>query len=102
MPAVRSLRIDRFEYEDGDLARRLGLVRGIGRPGLDGARPPGGLLVAGHLPGEVVADRRPILEFDVRVGLEVVVPDRMSWGATERGNDGVDAVMLHSHQGRLA
>jgi hypothetical protein len=42
------------------------------------------------------------LKLDVRVLLQVVVPDRMLVGAAERGDDRVDAVVLDAHEGSLA
>ena len=45
---------------------------------------------------------RAVLQLDVRVGDEVVVPDRVLRRPAERGDDGVAAVVLDAHQRRLA
>ena len=92
----------RGQDKDGDLAVGLLLVVGVVRVGGHGAVPPGGLLVAGDLAGGVVALDRAVLQLDVRVGREVVVPDGVPRGATERGDDGVLAAMLDPHQRALA
>ena len=67
----------------------LRLVVGVVGEGGDGALPPLRLLVAGDLAGDHVLRDRAVLQLDVRVGDEVVVPDRVLRGAAERGHGGV-------------
>ena len=75
---------------------------GVVGPRLDGPRPPRRLLVAGDLARQVVAGDGAVLELDVRLLDEVVVPDRVLRGAAERRDDRVDAVVLDAHQRGLA
>jgi SAM-dependent methyltransferase len=72
-----------FEDEHRDLPIRLRLVLRVVGPRVDRALPPDGLLVARDLARRVVAFGRAILKLDVRVLLEVVVPDGMLRGAAE-------------------
>ena len=92
----------RLEHEDRDHPLGLRLVVGVVRPGGDGALPPLGPLVAGDLAGDHVLVDRPVTQFDVRVGDEVVVPDRVLRRPAERRDDGVATIVLDAHQRRLA
>src|SRR4029079_19297923 len=92
----------RFEDEDRDLPGSLPLVAVVVRPDLDRSGPPGRPLVAGQLAGEVVPLLVAILELDVGVLLEVVVPDGILRRAALRGDDRVVAIMLDPHERGLA
>src|SRR5690606_18834835 len=67
------------------------------RPG-----PPLGLLVAGDLAGPHVVDARAVLDAGVRVGQQVVVPDRVLGRPAHRRHHGVGTVVLDPHERRLA
>ncbi len=99
---LRVGRLGRFEHEHGDLAVRPGLIPRVVGPRLDRTLPPDDFLVAGHLAGGVVALRRAILQFDVGVLFQVVVPDRVLRGAAHGCDDRVHTVVLHAHQRCLA
>src|SRR5664280_2615258 len=91
-----------FEHEHRDLPVRPRLVLRVVGPRLDRALPPHGLLVARDLARRVVAFDRAILQLDVRVLLEVEVPDGILLGAAERRDHRVDALVLDAHERRLA
>ena len=91
-----------LQDEDRDLPVRLLLVVGVRRVRGDGPLPPLGLLRAGDLAGRHVLLDRAVLELDMRVGLDVVVPDRVLGRAAQRGDHRVTPVVLHPHQRGLA
>src|SRR5215203_852987 len=96
---LRVLRLGhRREDEDGDLPRRLLLVVRVVRVGRHRALPPRRLLLARHFAGEIVAFDRSILQLDVRVLLEIVVPDGVLWRASERRDHRVLALVFDAHQ----
>ena len=80
----------------------LALVVGVARVRSDGPLPPDRLLVAGHLARHVLAGRRAVLQFDVRLRLDVAVPRRVLRGTAYGRDDGVDAVVLDAHQRHVA
>src|SRR5579875_1550160 len=89
--------------EDRALAARLLLVLRVGRVGGDGAPPPLGLLVTGHLPGDEVEGLRPVLDHERRrVGLQVPVPLGVVGCTSLRGDERVLAVVLDPHERELA
>src|SRR5690606_15313966 len=92
----------RCEHENGDLAVGLLLVLRVIGPDRDGTVPPELLLLAGDLARGVVGDLRAVAQFDVRVVLDVVVPDGMFRRPAERGHHGVLAVVLDPHERGLA
>src|SRR5215218_4175313 len=96
---LRVLRLcHRREDEDGDLPRRLLLVVGIVRVGGHSAVPPHRLLLARDLPCAVVAFECSVLQLDVRVLLEIVIPDGVLWRAAERRDHRVLTAVLDAHQ----
>src|SRR5450755_1044199 len=89
--------------EHRDEAVGLHLVIGVRRECRDGALPPGCPLLAGQLADRHVERLGAILDHDgVRVGLEVVVPDRVGGRPALGGDQQVLAVVLHAHERRLA
>jgi glyoxylase-like metal-dependent hydrolase (beta-lactamase superfamily II) len=101
LPCYRGL-TPLFQGEDRDETVGLLLVFGVGRVGGDRALPPGGAFVAADLAGGRFPLLRAVLELDVRVGEEVVVPQRVLRG-TALGRDGeVGTLVLDAHQRGLA
>src|SRR6476469_10987517 len=92
----------RLQHEHGDLAVGLRLVLGVGGEGRDGALPPLRPLVAVHLAGDVVLRHGPVLQRELGVRLDVVVPGGVLRGAALGGDDGVPALVLHPHDRGVA
>src|SRR5215831_6134965 len=102
-PASRgSASIRGFEDEHGNLAGGPLLVFGVRRVGSYRALPPLGPFLPGDLPGDHVLPAGAVLEFDERVGAEVVVPARVGGGSALRRDRGITAVMLDPHHRCLA
>src|SRR5262249_55405636 len=113
-PASRgSASIRGFEDEHGNLAGGPLLVFGVRRVGSYRAPPPLGPFLPRDLPGDPVPPARglpvdhvlpagAVLEFDERVGAEVVVPARVGGGSALRRDRGITAVMLDPHHRCLA
>src|SRR5665647_2592692 len=99
---VGFLLLDGREHEDRDLPRGPCLVARVVLPDGAGALPPQVALGAGDLARGVVALDRAVLQLHLRVGDHVVVPDRVLRRPAHGGDDGVLAVVLDAHQGRLA
>src|SRR6516225_5077834 len=102
VPTGRPSGVDRREHEDRDRPGRLLLVLGVVRPRRHGPLPPGRAFGVMHLTRLVVLLGRPVLQFHVRVGGQVVVPDGVARRAAQRRHHGVLAVVLDAHQRRLA
>jgi len=97
----RSLAL-RLQHEDRDRARGLLLVFGVGRVRGHRAVPPLRAFVAGHLAGDHFFRDRAVLEHDLRMGDDVVVPLRVGGRAALGRHHGVTAVVLHAHDRCLA
>src|SRR6185312_7576928 len=97
-----SARVRGFEDDPGNPAGGPLLVLRVGRVGGPRSLPPPGPLVPGDLAGDHVLYAGAALEFDERVGPEVVVPARMGGGSALRRDRGVAAVMLDPHHRCLA
>ena len=91
-----------FEHEDRDDPGGPLLVLGVVGVGGHGALPPLRPLVAGGLAGDHVHPDRTVLQLDVRVGDEVVVPDRVLGRTSQRRHRGVAPVVLDPHHRGLA
>jgi hydroxyacylglutathione hydrolase len=88
--------------EDRDKTVGLLLVLGVRRVGRDGPRPPLFPLRAAHLADGHVPLDGAVLHLNVRVGPHVVHPLRVLRRAALGADDGVRALVLHSHQRSLA
>ena len=74
---ARQSGLERLEHEHRDLTAGPGLVRGVVGPRLDGADPPADPLITARLARPKIVPGRAVLELDVRVRLQVVVPGRV-------------------------
>ena len=102
-PSGSAVGLDRrLEDEHRDLPIGLLLVLGVVRIGLDRPLPPLGFLRPGQQARHPVALGRSVLQLDVRVGHQVVVPDGVGGGTSLGGDHRVVAVVLHPHQRALA
>src|SRR4051812_29422824 len=102
-PTARaSIGWDGPEDEDRDPTRRFGLVVSVQRKGADRAFPPLCFFVPSDLAGQVVLLDWSILQLDVRVGLQVVAPNRVLRRAAQRGDRRVLSRVLDPHQWCLA
>jgi hypothetical protein len=99
---ARLLRVDGREHENRHDPGGLRLVLGVVRPGRDGPLQPDRVLIAVYFPGLIVLLDRAVLQFHVRVGGHVVVPDGVLGRTAQRRDDGVLAVVLDAHHRRLA
>src|SRR6478735_11725772 len=97
-----SVTSDPLEQEDRDLPVGLLLVLGVRRVLLDRALPPLRALGALGDPGAVGRLVGAVLEVDLGVLDEVVVPGRVVGRAALGRDRGVHAVVLHPHDGVLA
>ena len=91
-----------LEQEQRDLAVGPLLVVRVRRELGDAALPPLRPLGALGDPGDVRVRLGAVLEVDLGVGEEVVVPGRVLRSAALGGDGGVDAVLLHAHHRVLA
>src|SRR4051794_1003414 len=91
-----------LEDEDGDLPVGPGRIDGVVRPRLDRPGPPLLPLLTRELAGQVVVALGSVLQLDMRIGDQVVVPDRVLRRSALRGDDRVVAVVLDAHEGGLA
>src|SRR4051812_44213220 len=91
-----------LEHEHRDLPFGAPLVVGVRRICGDRAVPPRHLLVAAHLASDHAPNVWAVTELDMRVSLEVVVPDRVCRLTTHRRDGGVPAVVLDPHERGLA
>ncbi|GAA3189662.1 hypothetical protein GCM10020255_087990 [Rhodococcus baikonurensis] len=66
-----------FEHEHRNLTIGLRLIVGVVGVRSDSALPPDRLLVAGDFTSNQVEDLRRVTQGDVRIGLDVVIPDRI-------------------------
>jgi hypothetical protein len=90
-------------HEHRDLPVGFLLVLGVRRKRSDGALPPGGAFLAGDLTDFCLERLRPVLDGDlIRIGLEVVVPDRVLGSSALRCHEDVLTVVFNPHQGNLA
>src|SRR5438876_653167 len=99
----RVFRVGALEHDDGDPpARSLAVFVEAGH--LSRVLPVEALVVllAVDHPGSGLERLPEGLDLDDRVGAEVVVPRRVGWGATLRGDDDVIAVVLREGQRVLA
>src|SRR6266487_4564819 len=88
---------DAFQDEHRNLTRRLFLIFGIRWKCGYGALPPLRAFLASDLSGGHLPRAWAVLQLDSRIRAEVVIPERMSWGAALRRHRSVAAVMLHPH-----
>src|ERR1700722_2639950 len=96
--ANRRRPIGLLEHEHRDQPIGLLLVLRVRRVGGDRPLPPRRALVAGHLARGELERVRSVLDHDLRVGPEVVHPDRVLGSAAHRPDRHVVALMLDPHQ----
>src|SRR5215472_6377137 len=85
--------VRRLEYEDGDHAAGPGLVFGVGRVRGHGSAPPFVPLRPADFPGDHVKPLGAVLQFHLRVGAQIVIPERVRGRAAHRRDGGVAAVV---------